>query len=508
MVTTGSYILALDEGTTSAKSFVIDPEGEIVGKGQNSFEQHFPKPGWVEHDAEEIWKEQLKSSKEALKDAGASTEDISAIGITNQRETTVLWDKDTGKPVHKAIVWQDRRTSEIIDEMKEQHFDLIHEKTGLIPDSYFSAPKIKWLIDEKRKIKQKVSKGEVIFGTIDSFLIYKLTGGKIHATDPSNASRTMLYDIGDLEWSEDLLDIFDIKASILPEVRNSSDLYGHTEESLFGEEIPICGCIGDQQAALFGQSCFEKGMVKNTYGTGNFVLKNTGEEKCRSQDLLTTVSWSLDGEVKYALEGSVFIAGAGVEWLKDSLEIIDELDEAERLAESVENHEDVYLVPAFVGLGAPYWDQYARGTITGMTRGTDKAHLAKAALEAMAYLSQDVLKEMEEESGIEVKEIRADGGAAENDFLMQFQADISDKRILRPKELETTSIGAAFMAGLEAGIWKDKEELKSLWHAEEVYEPDMSEKERKRSYEGWRKAVERSLGWAEKRDDTMRLNHE
>ncbi|MFW6196428.1 MAG: glycerol kinase GlpK [Thermoplasmatota archaeon] len=493
---TESYILTLDEGTTSAKSFVIDWEGKVVGKGQNSFQQYFPEPGWVEHDPEEIWEMQVKSCKDALEDAGISIDDIKAVGVTNQRETIVLWDEKTGKPVHNAIVWQDRRTSEIVDKVSEDNFDLINEKTGLIPDSYFSAPKIKWLIDNDKTIKNKIGNEEILFGTIDSYLIYKLTDGRVHATDLSNASRTMLFDIEKLEWSSDLLEIFDIPFSILPEVKESSDMYGYTEKSLFGKEIPICGCIGDQQAALFGQSCMEKGMVKNTYGTGSFILKNTGEERCRSDNLLTTISWGIDGEIEYALEGSVFIAGAGIEWLKDSLGIIDELDEAERLARSVDDDENIYFVPAFVGLGAPYWDQYARGTIVGMTRGTGRAHLAKAALEAMGYLSEDVLREMEKESGIEVKEIRVDGGAAQNDFLMQFQADISNKKVLRFKNLETTSLGAAYMAGLQMDFWKDKKELTDLSEIDEVFEPDMDEKEKDRLYRGWKKAVQRSLGWS------------
>lgn len=496
MNSSDTYILTPDEGTTSAKSFVIDWEGKVVGKGQNSFQQYFPEPGWVEHDTEEIWEMQLKSCTEAVESAGICFDDIKAVGVTNQRETIVLWDEKTGKPVHNAIVWQDRRTSEIVDEVKKEYFDLINKKTGLIPDSYFSAPKIKWLIDNDKKIKEKAEEGDVLLGTIDSYLIYKLTGGKTHATDLSNASRTMLFDIEKLEWSSDLLEIFDVPASILPEVKESSDMYGYTEKSLFGKEIPICGCIGDQQAALFGQSCIEKGMVKNTYGTGSFILKNTGEERCRSDNLLTTISWGIDGKVEYALEGSVFIAGAGIEWLKDSLGIIDELDEAEELAKSVDDDENIYFVPAFVGLGAPYWNQYARGTIVGMTRGTGRAHLAKASLEAMGYLSEDVLREMEKESGIEVKEIRVDGGAAQNDFLMQFQSDISHKKVIRPKNLETTSLGAAYMAGLQIDIWKDKEGLADLSEIDEVFEPDMEEEERDRLYSGWRKAVQRSLGWS------------
>jgi len=496
MNNTESYILTLDEGTTSAKSFVIDKMGDVVGKGQNSFQQYFPNSGWVEHDPEEIWEMQLKSCKEALVDAGITVEEISAIGVTNQRETTVLWDKETGIPVHNAIVWQDRRTSEIVDEIKEEYLDLINEKTGLIPDSYFSAPKIKWLMDNDKGVSDKIEKEELLFGNIDSYLIYKLTGGEIHATDVTNASRTMLFDIEGLEWDEDLLDIFNIPQSILPEVKESSDMFGYTEKGLFGKEIPICGCIGDQQAALFGQSCIEKGMVKNTYGTGSFVLKNTGDEICRSDNLLTTIAWGIGDNVDYALEGSVFIAGAGIEWLKDSLGIINELDEAERLAKSVEDEENIYFVPAFVGLGAPYWDQYARGTIVGMTRGTDRSHLAKAALEAMGYLSEDVLKEMEKESGIDVKEIRVDGGAAQNDYLMQFQADISDKRVLRPRNLETTALGAAYMAGLEIDFWRDKKELEDLCETDEVFKPKMKEEKRDRLYKGWKKAVDKSLRWS------------
>ncbi|MFP3872382.1 MAG: glycerol kinase GlpK [Candidatus Aenigmatarchaeota archaeon] len=495
-----SYILTLDEGTTSAKSSVIDGEGNAVGEAQNPFQQYFPRPGWVEHDPEEIWEMQLKSCREAVEDARISVDSIEALGVTNQRETTVLWDKKTGEPVHRAIVWQDRRTSEIVDEVKEGYHDLIGKKTGLIPDSYFSAPKIKWLIDNDERLKKKVESGEVLFGTIDSYLIFKLTGGEVHATDLSNASRTMLFDIEGLGWDPELLEIFDVPRDVLPEVKESADMYGRTKNELFGQDIPICGCIGDQQAALFGQCCMGRDMVKNTYGTGSFILQNTGDEICRAEDLLTTISWGLDGGVEYALEGSVFIAGAGVEWLRDSMGMIDELDEAERLAISVDDEEEIYFVPAFVGLGAPYWDQYARGTIVGMTRGTDKRHLAKAALEAMGYLSEDVLVEMEKESGMEIEEIRADGGAAENDFLMQFQADISDKRVIRPEDLQTTSLGAAYMAGLEVGLWEDKEELACLNEVDEIFEPKMKEEKRSKLYRGWKRAVERASGWARRVD--------
>lgn len=487
--------MTFDEGTTSAKSFVIDGKGRVAGKGQHRFENYFPNPSWVEHDPEDIWEMQLRSAKEAIREAQISLNELTAIGVTNQRETTVIWDKDTGKAVHNAIVWQDRRTADIVEEIKDEYYEIIKKKTGLIPDSYFSAPKIRWLLDNDITLEQKASKGEVLFGTVDSFLIYKLTGGKIHATDPSNASRTMLFNIKDLEWDPELLDIFGVPSHILPEVKESSGHYGYTEEKLFGREIPICGCIGDQQAALFGQTCFDKGMVKNTYGTGSFLLKNTGTDICSSENLLTTISWSIDGQVDYALEGSVFIAGAGVEWLKDSLGLIDELDEVERLARSVKDDEGIYFVPAFVGLGAPHWDQHARGTIVGMTRGTGKPHLAKAALEAMGYLSQDVLEEMESESGVDVKEIRTDGGAAKNEFLMQFQADVSRKRVLKPRCLETTSLGAAFIAGLQAGIWQDKDELRRLWDIDCTYEPEMSEERRERVYRGWKEAVRRSLNW-------------
>lgn len=500
MVKTDPFILAIDEGTTSAKSFVIDDSGRIVGKGQNSFSQQFPRSGWVEHDPEEIWRMQLKSCKDAITDAGIRVQEIAAIGVTNQRETTVVWDKEDGRPVHNAIVWQDRRTSEIIEDIKEEHYEMINKKTGLIPDSYFSAPKIRWLLENDKRIQEEISTGEILFGTIDSYLIYRLTGGEVHATDTSNASRTMLYNISELEWDPELLDIFEVPIHILPEVKGSSELYGYTDENLFGREIPICGCIGDQQSALFGQACFEKGMVKNTYGTGSFILKNIGKELCNSQDLLTTVAWSIDGQVEYALEGSVFIAGAGIQWLCHSLGIVDEIDEVERLAEAVDHDEDVYFVPAFVGLGAPYWDQYARGTIVGMTRGTGRSHLAKAALEAMGYLSQDVISVMEDESDLKVEEIRVDGGAAKNELLMQFQADISNKRVLRPRCLETTALGAAYMAGLSIEIWDGIEELKDMWEKDKTYEPDMCEEKRKRAYRGWKKAVTRSLDWSNKED--------
>jgi len=495
----GSYILALDEGTTSAKSFLIDSFGKVVGKSQNAFEQYFPKPGWVEHNPEEIWEMQLKSAKEAIEDADVDVEKIAAIGVTNQRETMMFWEEENGEPVHNAVVWQDRRTSEIVDSINEEHSDMIKRKTGLIPDSYFSAPKIKWLLENEKTIKRRVVKGELLFGTIDSFLVYRLTGGEVHATDPSNASRTMLFDIEDLKWDDELLDIFDIPPHILPEVKESSEIYGYSKRNLFGREIPVCGCLGDQQAALFGQTCFKKGAVKNTYGTGSFVLKNTGKEVIRSENLLTTVAWSLDGEVEYALEGSVFIAGAGIEWLKESIGVIEDFQEAERLAEEVEGEEEVYFVPAFVGLGAPYWDQYARGLLIGITRSTGSSHLVKAGLEAMGYLSRDVLEEMVKETGIKIEEIRVDGGAAKNDYLMQFQADILGSKVIRPENLESTALGAAYMAGLCVDFWQSKEELEELYEIEKVYEADMSEEEREIAYEGWKEAVKRSFDWSKQK---------
>jgi len=483
------YILAIDEGTSSAKSFVVDSSGSIVGRGQCEFEQRFPKPGWVEHNPEEIWDAQMKAVKQAIDMARIEPEQIASIGIANQRETTLLWDK-SGRPVHNAIVWQDRRTSEIIDSLSDDERELIKERTGLVPDSYFSASKLKWMLDTG--LRKRAEKGEILFGTVDSYLIYRLTGGRVHATDVTNASRTMLFDIEKMEWDDELLEIFGIPDPILPEVRGSSDFYG-TAEKIY-PEIPISGCIGDQQAALFGQACFKRGMVKNTYGTGNFILMNTGKI-ARSEKLLTTPAWSVGGKVEYALEGSIFATGSAIQWVKDGLKIVDSLEEMEKMASSLKDNEGVYLVPAFVGLGAPYWDQYARGTVVGMSRGTGVAHLARAALESVAYLSRDVLEMMENESGLRVGELRVDGGASANEFLMQFQSDISNCRILKAGTSETTAMGAAYMAGMAAGLWK-RGDIAGMWRAEREYKPSMDEGKRKAFINGWKRAVGRSLNWA------------
>ncbi len=485
------FILSLDEGTTSARAMIFDKESNILGVGQYEFPQYYPKPGWVEHNPEEIWNAQFKAVKTALKNAKITPEQITAIGITNQRETTIIWDKD-GKPVYNAIVWQCRRTAEMIEDIKRNYGEMIKEKTGLVPDAYFSASKIKWLLDNVPGLREKAQKGEVMFGTIDTFLIYKLTGE--HVTDYSNASRTMLFNIKKLEWDEELLEIFGIPDAILPEVKESSEIYGYTKKELFGVEIPVSGDAGDQQAALFGQACFDEGMVKATYGTGNFILVNTGDKIKYSQNLLTTIAWGLNGKVSYALEGSVFITGAAVQWLRDGLKIINSAAETEELASKLASNDGVYFVPAFVGLGAPYWDQFARGLIIGITRGTTREHLARATLEAIAYLTKDVIDEMEKE--VPIKELRVDGGATKNNFLMQFQADILGKTVIRPVVQETTALGAAYLAGLAVGYWESLEEIRELWKVEKVFEPKMNEKEREKLYKGWKEAVKRALGWA------------
>ncbi|AIF68948.1 glycerol kinase [Palaeococcus pacificus DY20341] len=482
-------ILSLDEGTTSARAIIFDRESNILGVGQYEFPQYYPKPGWVEHNPEEIWEAQLKAVKAALENAKVSPEQIAAIGVTNQRETTIIWDKN-GKPVYNAIVWQCRRTAEMVEDIKRNYGEMIKAKTGLIPDAYFSASKIKWLLDNVPELRRKAEKGEVMFGTIDTFLIYKLTGE--HVTDYSNASRTMLFNIKKLEWDEELLEIFGIPDAILPEVKESSEIYGYTK--LFGKELPVSGDAGDQQAALFGQACFDEGMVKATYGTGNFILVNTGKELRYSKNLLTTIAWGFSGDVTYALEGSVFITGAAVQWLRDGIKIIKSAAETEELASKLASNEGLYFVPAFVGLGAPYWDQFARGLIIGITRGTSREHLVRATLEAIAYLTRDVVEEMEEE--VPIKELRVDGGATGNSFLMRFQSDILGKRVIRPVVQETTALGAAYLAGLAVDYWESLEEIKALWKAEKVFEPKMSEDERGRLYKGWKEAVKRALGWA------------
>ena len=485
------FILALDEGTTSARAMIFDKDSNVLGSGQYEFPQYFPKPGWVEHNPEEIWNAQVAAIKTALKNAKIEPEKIAAIGITNQRETTIVWDKN-GKALYNAIVWQCRRTSEMIEEIKHEYGDIIKEKTGLVPDAYFSASKLKWLLDNVPGLREKAEKGEIKFGTVDSFLIYKLTGE--HVTDYSNASRTMLFNIKKLEWDDELLELFDIPHSLLPEVKESSEIYGYTKKEILAREIPVSGDAGDQQAALFGQACFEEGMVKATYGTGNFILANTGKMVLYSDNLLTTIAWGLDGGVNYALEGSIFITGAAIQWLRDGLKIIKNAAETEKLAIKLSSNEGVYFVPAFVGLGAPYWDQYARGLIIGITRGTTREHIARATLEAITYLTRDVIEEMEKL--IQVKELRVDGGATKNDFLMQFQADIINKNVIRPVVQETTSLGAAYLAGLAVDYWESLEEIKNLWKIERTFEPVMSEEKRKRLYVGWKEAVKRALAWA------------
>lgn len=490
------YVLSLDEGTTSARAIVFDKESNVVGVGQYEFTQYYPKPGWVEHNPEEIWHAQIKAFHTALEKAKAEPKDIAAIGVTNQRETTILWEKDTGKPVYNAIVWQCRRTADIVDDLRKNYYDPIKDKTGLVPDSYFSGPKIKWLLDNIPGLRERAKKGEILFGTIDTFLIWRLSGGKVHVIDYSNASRTMIFNIKTLEWDKDILKVLDIPEAILPQPKPSSEVYGYTDKHVFGAEVPISGDAGDQQAALFGQACYKPGMVKNTYGTGNFMLMNTGEKAYKSTGLLTTIAWGLNGKVEYALEGSVFITGAAVQWLRDSLKIIEVSPEVEPLAASLASNDGVYFVPAFVGLGAPYWDQYARGLVIGITRGTRRAHFARAVLESMAYLTKDVLVEMEKDSGIKVAELRVDGGAVNNNFLMQFQADILGTNVVRPVIQETTALGAAYLAGLAVGYWSSQEEIAKMWKVDKDFVPKMDAATRERLYNAWKEAVKRSLGWA------------
>lgn len=494
------YIMALDRGTTSSRCIIFDKDGNIIKVAQKEFEQIYPKPGWVEHDAMEIWGSQSGVMREAVDTAGINPEEIAAIGITNQRETTVVWDKKTGKPIYNAIVWQCRRTSEICDELKEKGLtECIREKTGLIIDAYFSATKVKWILDNVEGARERAKKGELLFGTIDTWLIWKLTGGRVHVTDYSNASRTMMYNINTLEWDKDILKELDIPEIMLPEVKESSCVYGYTDSGLFADiKIPIAGCAGDQQSALFGQNCFEEGTAKNTYGTGCFLLMNTGEKPVKSENgLLTTISWGVDGKVEYALEGSIFMGGASIQWLRDELRMIKSAADSEKYAMRVENTNGVYVVPAFTGLGAPYWDMYARGTIVGLTRGAKKEHLIRATLESIAYQTKDVLEAMQNDSGIELKSLKVDGGASNNNFLMQFQSDILNVKIDRPKIVETTALGAAYLAGLAVGFFKSKEDIKKRWVCDREIEPKMSEEVREKSYKDWKRAVERSLAWEE-----------
>jgi glycerol kinase len=474
------YILSFDQGTTSSRAIVFDKKGAIISVAQKEFTQIFPKPGWVEHDANEIWSTQLGVAAEAITKAGLTVKNIAGIGITNQRETTVVWDRATGQPIHNAIVWQDRRTAAFCDTLKDGTDKIIQQKTGLMVDAYFSATKVKWILDNVSGARDKANKGELCFGTIDSWLLWKLTNGSVHATDVSNASRTMMFNIHSLQWDEDLLKIFDVPASMLPEVRSSSEVYGHTQNLLTAHNIPIAGIAGDQQSALFGQMCTQPGMVKNTYGTGCFMLMNTGEKAIAStNNLLTTVAWKVNGVTHYALEGSVFIAGAVVQWLRDGLKIIRTSAEVETLAGEVDSSDGVYVVPAFAGLGAPYWNQHARGTIVGITRGTTGAHFARAALDSIAYQTMDLLKAMEADSGIAIKELRVDGGATANNLLMQFQSDLLDTKVVRPTVVETTALGAAYLAGLAVGYWSSTEDIQQQWQMERVFSPSMDDAKRK-----------------------------
>lgn len=490
------YILALDQGTTSSRALVIDTQGRVLHTVQKEFPQYFPKSGWVEHDPQEIWETQSAVLQQAVKGAGVQASQIAAIGITNQRETTIVWDKNTGEPIYPAIVWQDTRTSDYCRELSRQNLgDLIQQKTGLIIDSYFSGTKIKWILDEVPGARQKAERGELCFGTIDCWLVWKMTKGQVHATDFSNASRTMLYNIHDLEWDLELLNILDIPATMLPEVQPSAHIFG--EYQLDGVKIPIAGIAGDQQAALFGQACFEHGMAKNTYGTGCFMLMNTGPKPVASQNgLLTTIAWGLNGEVHYALEGSVFIAGAAIQWLRDGLRLIDEAKDAEYFARKIADQFDVFVVPAFAGLGAPYWDMYARGAIFGLTRDTGKAQLIKATLESLAYQTKDVLEAMERDSGLELKTLKVDGGATANDYLMQFQADLLNAEVERPSNVESTAMGAAFLAGIQTEIWQPSDIL-DVRSIDKTFQPLMHPQQRQKLYKRWQKAVERTKDWLE-----------
>ncbi|HRF18303.1 MAG TPA: glycerol kinase GlpK [Chitinophagaceae bacterium] len=489
------YILSLDQGTTSSRSLVFDKQGNIVSQAQKEFRQYYPQPGWVEHDANEIWSTQFGTMAEA----GINMKQIAGIGITNQRETTVVWDKKTGQPVYNAIVWQDRRTAALCDELKSAgKAAMIRQKTGLVIDAYFSATKLKWILDNVSGTRDRAVKGELAFGTIDSWLTWKLTNGEVHVTDVSNASRTMLFNIHTLQWDEELLKLFDIPAAILPEVKPSSKIYGVTGNIIPDSRIPIAGIAGDQQAALFGQLCTQPGMVKNTYGTGCFMLMNTGEKAiASSNNLLTTIAWQIDGKTEYALEGSVFIAGAVVQWLRDELKIIRTSAEVEKLSAQVKDAEGVYIVPAFAGLGAPHWNQYARGCIFGLTRGSNNAHIARAALDSIAYQTFDVLKAMEADAGINIAELRVDGGATVNNQLMQFQSDILNCKVVRPVITETTALGAAYLAGLAVGYWKNIAEIKEQWQAEKTFAPALNDEKRKDLVKGWQRAVKASITWAD-----------
>lgn len=493
------YVLSLDQGTTSSRAIIFNQEGKIETIAQNEFQQFYPNPGWVEHDPKEIWSTQAGVAAEAVSKVGARPSDIAAIGITNQRETTIVWDRETGEPVHNAIVWQDRRTAEFCDRLKDQGLvDLFQEKTGLVIDSYFSGTKVRWILENVDGARERAERGELAFGTVDSWLVWNLTGGQKHITDVTNASRTLMYNIREERWDDELLDILDVPRSMLPEVRPSSEVYGKTSSDAFSASVPIAGIAGDQQSALFGQVCTEVGMGKNTYGTGSFVLMNTGETPVKSEnDLLTTIAWKLGDEpTQYALEGSIFVTGAVVQWLRDELRMIRSSADVEYLAGKVDSTDGVYLVPAFTGLGAPHWDQYARGTIVGMTRGTNESHIARAALESIAFQSVDVIRAAEADSGIDFHELRVDGGASQNDLLMQMQADLLGVPVVRPQLRETTALGAAYLAGLAVGYYDSVESISKQWSVDSRFEPKMDASEVQRKRKQWDRAVERSKGWA------------
>jgi glycerol kinase len=491
------YILSFDQGTTSSRAILFDHQGQIHGIAQKEFTQHFPQPGWVEHDAMEIWSTQIGVASEAISHQNLALTDIAAIGITNQRETTVVWNNKTGLPIYNAIVWQDRRTADYCDELKAKGLvEMIQEKTGLVIDAYFSGTKVKWILDHVEGARELAKNGDLCFGTIDSWLVWKLTNGKVHVTDATNASRTMLFNIHTLQWDQELLILLDIPANILPTVKSSSEVYGHTNQLFTNHEIPIAGIAGDQQAALFGQMCTAPGMVKNTYGTGCFMLMHTGEKAVSSKNnLLTTIALQINGHTYYALEGSVFIGGAVVQWLRDGLHIIRKSSEVEDLASQVHDTDGVYMVPAFAGLGAPYWNQHARGSIYGITRGTTAAHIARAALESIAFQSYDLLKAMEADAGIPIAELRVDGGATHNNLLMQFQSDIVNTKVVRPTIVETTALGAAYLAGLAVGFWENIDALQSKWQVDKIFEPTIAREQRTKHIEGWERAIKATNNW-------------
>lgn len=496
---TKKVILALDQGTTSCRAIIYNHDGEMVASAQKDFEQIFPRPGWVEHDPNEIWYTQSSVAAEVIAKTDLTGLDIAAIGITNQRETTIVWDRQTGHPIYNAIVWQDKRTSKYCNELQEKGYtDIVRGKTGLLIDSYFCATKIKWILDHVKGARERAIAGELCFGTVDSWLVWKFTRGKMHITDVTNASRTMLYNIREMQWDDELLTLFDIPKAILPEVKESSELYGETATTLFSTKIPIAGIAGDQQAALFGQMCIEKGMAKNTYGTGCFLLTNIGKDFILSKNnLLTTIAWTINGKTTYALEGSVFVGGAAIQWLRDGLQIISTSAESETLAAKVEDTDGVYFVPALTGFGAPYWDPYARGTIIGITRGTTKEHIAKAALQGIAFQVFDLIKSMESDTQNAIKEMRVDGGAAANNILMQFQAELIQNNVVRPKILETTSLGAAYLAGLAVGYWENIAETQKQWNVDKVFTPEKERSEIEKTIHMWHKAVKRAQNWAE-----------